>query len=132
VLSQNAGQNCIGIERILVHTSQYNELYRLFVERTNKLRTGAVMAQSPEGHIPVVDVGAMINSERFHKLRQIISHAAGADEGASVEVGGEPYHHAYHEHGTYFKPTVVGDADPDSEIAHTECKYGVYSYELLC
>lgn len=117
---QNAGQNCIGIERLIVHTSQYNELYRMFVERTSRLRTGAVMAQSPEGHIPIVDMGAMINGDRFNELRRLIASAAAPEDGASVEVGGEPYRHAYHDHGTYFQPTVVGDADPDSEIAQTE------------
>jgi acyl-CoA reductase-like NAD-dependent aldehyde dehydrogenase len=92
----------------------------MFVERASKLRTGAVMAQSPEGHIPIVDMGAMINTTRFNDLRNILSAAANLDDGAQIDVGGEPYHHAYHEHGSYFKPTVVGDPDPQSAVAQTE------------
>jgi acyl-CoA reductase-like NAD-dependent aldehyde dehydrogenase len=116
---QNAGQNCIGIERLIVHADQYDDLYALMVERTSKLRVGAVMAQSPEGHLPTVDVGAMINGVRFTELTNIINEAVELGN-AQLDIGGGPYTHPYHEHGTYFVPSVVGDPHPDSTLAKQE------------
>lgn len=92
----------------------------MFAERVQRMRVGAVMAQSPEGHLPIVDVGAMINKNRFEELSRIISAAGTGDGGASIEVGGEPYIHPYHPHGSYYVPTVVGDPAPETAIAHTE------------
>jgi acyl-CoA reductase-like NAD-dependent aldehyde dehydrogenase len=115
---QNAGQNCIGIERLLVHVDQYDELHALLSERAARLRVGAVMAQSPEGHLPTVDVGAMINDRNFEHLRGVMDDAVAGH--ATLDVGGGPYTHPYHEHGAYFTPTVVGDPHPDSRIVKEE------------
>lgn len=100
----------------------------MFAERVQRMRIGAVMAQSPEGHLPIVDVGAMINKDRFGELVRVINAASAGDNGASVEVGGIPYTHPYHENGAYFVPTVVGDPAPDSAIAHTECEPILFQY----
>jgi acyl-CoA reductase-like NAD-dependent aldehyde dehydrogenase len=115
---QNAGQNCIGIERVLVHADQYDELHTMLAERASRLRVGAVMAQSPEGHLPTVDVGAMINGANFERLRTIVDDAVAGH--ATVDVGGGPYTHPYHEHGTYFTPTVIGDPHQDTKITKEE------------
>jgi acyl-CoA reductase-like NAD-dependent aldehyde dehydrogenase len=118
--SQNAGQNCIGIERLIVHSSQYEELYALLVERSKKLRLGAVLAPSPgDGFVHTVDCGSMIDSTRFNDLERNIRLAQ--QQGAQVE-GGHRYVHPYHEDGCYFGPAVVGDAKSDSEIAQNERK----------
>ncbi|OBZ79189.1 putative aldehyde dehydrogenase-like protein C21C3 [Grifola frondosa] len=42
------------------------------------------------------------------------------ESGAELDVGGEPFEHTYVEKGFYFKPTVVGNVDPESEIAQRE------------
>lgn len=125
--SQNAGQNCIGIERLIVHHTQHDELYTLLTERVQKLRSGSVLARSAEGYVTTVDAGAMISSDRFSDLERIIN--AAEEAGAKVEVGGKAYKHPYHESGCYFLPTVVGDADPNSEIAQREreCSVGPFS-----
>jgi acyl-CoA reductase-like NAD-dependent aldehyde dehydrogenase len=115
---QNAGQNCIGIERLIVHTDQYDELLSIISERAAKLRVGAVMAESPEGHLPTVDVGAMINGNNFDYLRTIMDDSIAGN--ATIDVGGGPYTHPYHEHGTYFTPTVIGDPHQKSRIANEE------------
>ncbi|KAM5536033.1 hypothetical protein V8D89_010291 [Ganoderma adspersum] len=115
---QNAGQNCIGIERILVHESQYEELFNLFTERADKLRPGHSLKSPGDGVAPVADVGAMIAGDRFPGLQHAIQNAV--ETGATLTVGGEPWTHPYLEKGSYFKPTLVGDVDPGSEIAQTE------------
>ncbi|EIN13899.1 Aldedh-domain-containing protein [Punctularia strigosozonata HHB-11173 SS5] len=114
---QNAGQNCIGIERLIVHSSQHDELYEMLVERVEKLRAGSVLARTQEGYISTVDTGSMINGDRFAELERMIADAE--NNGARV-VGGKAYSHPYHRDGSYFAPTVIGDVDPNSEIAHTE------------
>src|ERR1700691_5919693 len=109
--SQNAGQNCIGIERLIVHTSQYDELYTIFNERVERLRFGSVLSTSEEGFVATVDCGAMISDQRFTALERLIEDAG--DAGAYVETGGKRWHNAYLPGGAYFDGTVVGDATLD-------------------
>lgn len=116
--SGNAGQNCIGIERVLVHQDQYDELYREMIRRTEALRQGCAMPLPGESSIPMYDVGAMISRDRFEDIKRVVDVAA--DEGANVEQGGAPYPHPYLEAGSYFAPTVVGRANPDSELMQRE------------
>jgi acyl-CoA reductase-like NAD-dependent aldehyde dehydrogenase len=117
--SQNMGQNCIGIERLLVHSSQYDELHDILVERVARLRPGSVLAPSPEGYLSTIDCGSMINGDRFLGLAQIIRDAA--EGGAMVDGGASQYHHAYLENGYYFGPTVVGPVEVEMDIAKKEC-----------
>ncbi|EJD03805.1 meiotic sister-chromatid recombination aldehyde dehydrogenase [Fomitiporia mediterranea MF3/22] len=114
---QNAGQNCIGIERIIVHASQYDELLEMIVERATNLRLGSVL-HATDGFISPVDCGSMISRDRFSELERIISDAV--KDGASLHVGGLTFRHAYLEDGSYFSPTVIGDVHQGMEIADKE------------
>ena len=78
------------------------------------------MSQSAEGFIQTIDCGGMISSTRFNELERILTDAV--EEGASVTVGGTRWRHAYLEEGAYFGPTIVGDVEPNMEIAQTECE----------
>jgi acyl-CoA reductase-like NAD-dependent aldehyde dehydrogenase len=60
---QNAGQNCIGIERFIVHSSQHRELVDIFAEKTKKLRFGPALAED-SSTVAAVDCGAMISRNR--------------------------------------------------------------------
>ena len=77
-----------------------------------------MLAPSDEGFVSTVDCGAMISSQRFKDLENIISDAE--QSGAEVEVGGRRWRHPYLDRGAYFDGTVVGDATPEMAIAHTE------------
>ncbi|EKM61621.1 uncharacterized protein PHACADRAFT_248325 [Phanerochaete carnosa HHB-10118-sp] len=114
----NVGQNCIGIERLLVHSSQYDEIYSLIVERTKQLRLGCALSQPQDGFVPTVDCGAMINNSRFDDLERVLESAE--NHGATIDVGGKRWKHPYLEHGAYFSPTVVGNVDHSSELAQRE------------
>ncbi|KAL5534092.1 hypothetical protein ACEPAG_553 [Sanghuangporus baumii] len=114
---QNAGQNCIGIERIIVHSSQYVELLQEILDRATKLRLGSAL-HATDGYIAPVDCGSMISKDRFTELERIINEAA--KEGASLHVGGTEFRHAYLESGSYFSPTVIGDVHQGMEIANKE------------
>ncbi|KIM55169.1 hypothetical protein SCLCIDRAFT_1221313 [Scleroderma citrinum Foug A] len=115
---QNAGQNCIGIERLIVHSEQYDELYEILTERAKKLRLGSVLAPSREGYINTVDLGCMITNDRFDLLEQLIFEAHEA--GAQMDVGGKQYRHPSSPGNAYFSCTVLGDVSPRSRIAQTE------------
>lgn len=121
--SQNAGQNCIGIERLIVHSSQHDELLEELGKRAETLRLGSVL-YSADGYISPVDCGSMISSDRFSTLRTLILDAV--HEGASLVHGGGQYKHAYLDNGSYFMPTVIGDVLPSMAIAQTECESGLY------
>jgi len=115
---QSMGQNCIGIERFIIHTSLYDEFIAEMSERIRKLRVGSVLATSPEGFISVVDGGSMINDTRFDGLEKVIQDAVAM--GAHLVTGGSRLRHPYHESGSYFAPTLLGNVSSDMEIAQSE------------
>ncbi|KIK99723.1 hypothetical protein PAXRUDRAFT_8676 [Paxillus rubicundulus Ve08.2h10] len=115
---QNAGQNCVGLERLIVHSEQYDELYEILKERVKKLRVGSVLAPSREGYINTVDFGCMISNDRFDVLENLIFEAHEA--GAQLEVGGKRYLHNTCDGNAYFAATVLGDVVPRARIAQTE------------
>ncbi|TFL07778.1 Aldehyde/histidinol dehydrogenase [Pterulicium gracile] len=114
---QNAGQNCIGIERIIVHSTLYDRLEEIFKERVEKLRVGSVMAPSPDGPVQVVDTGSMIDSTRFRGMEKLLRDAE--EEGANI-IGGKEYESPWLEHGQYFGTTVVCNAEPSMQVAKEE------------
>ncbi|KAI0322987.1 meiotic sister-chromatid recombination aldehyde dehydrogenase [Amylostereum chailletii] len=117
---QNAGQNCIGIERLIVHSSQYEEVYNIIVDRARGLRVGTALAADGVG--TGVDMGSMITSgldgARFQQLEDYINNARSS--GARVDVGGARLRHPYLDNGSFFTPTVVGDVTNDMRIAQNE------------
>lgn len=118
------GQNCIGIERFIIHESQYEEFMTEITERVRKLRLGSILAPSSEGFVSVVDGGAMINDDRFETLERLIRDAE--DQGAELICGGARWRHPYVENGSYFQPTLLGNVQHTMEIAQQEGIYLVY------
>ncbi|KIK03813.1 hypothetical protein K443DRAFT_676473 [Laccaria amethystina LaAM-08-1] len=116
---QNMGQNCIGIERLIVHSTQYDDLYEMFSELAKKFRVGSVLTLTQEGYVTTVDGGSMISGDRFRGLEKIIRDATEA--GAQV-VGGKEYKHGHDQlvNGSFFSPTVVGPVDTSMDIAKQE------------
>jgi acyl-CoA reductase-like NAD-dependent aldehyde dehydrogenase len=117
--SQNAGQNCIGIERLLVHRDQYDEVYHLIIDRAGDLRLGGALSADDVG--TGVDVGSMISRDRFQKLQDLIDDAA--NRGAQVGLGGVPRIHPYLTNGAFFEPTVIGEVRQDMDIAQHEREF---------
>jgi len=119
VSSQNAGQNCIGIERLLVHRDQYDEVYHLILDRARSLRIGCALSADDVG--TGVDMGAMISRERFQTLQDLVDDAAA--RGAQVDLGGRPRVHPYLTYGAFFEPTVIGEVQRDMDIAQHEREF---------
>lgn len=109
---QSAGQNCIGIERVIVLPRVYHKLVDIVESRIKSLRLGSALEDKD------VDVGAMISSANFVKLEALIQEAVA--QGARLLAGGSRYNHSKHPMGTYFQPTLLVDITPDMRIAKEE------------
>ncbi|KAM0812981.1 putative Aldehyde dehydrogenase domain-containing protein [Seiridium cardinale] len=105
---QAAGQNCIGIERIICAPSVYDELVSMLAPKVKALRLGTEK-----------DVGAMVSDNSFTRLENLVQGAV--DQGARLLAGGKRHMHPDHPSGFYFTPTLLVDVTPDMAIAREEC-----------
>ncbi|KAG9241609.1 Aldehyde/histidinol dehydrogenase [Calycina marina] len=113
---QAAGQNCIGIERIVALPAVYDRVVKALEPRIRALRLGSALDAGPDEH---VDVGAMISDAPFSRLENLIALAV--KDGARLLVGGSQFHHPVHHSGHYFHPTLLVDVTPNMAIANEEC-----------
>jgi acyl-CoA reductase-like NAD-dependent aldehyde dehydrogenase len=109
---QSAGQNCIGIERIIALPYVYPKLISLLEPRIRALRLGSALNETD------VDVGACISDDQFSRLEKLINEAVA--QGARLLVGGKRYKHPKYPKGHYFSPTLLVDVTPEMKIAQEE------------
>ncbi|MCJ1308485.1 Meiotic Sister-Chromatid recombination aldehyde dehydrogenase [Agyrium rufum] len=118
---QAAGQNCIGIERIIALPKSYAKLIEILEPRVKALRVGATLQEdhdvAPEDCI-TIDIGAMISAEQFDRLEKLIEDAV--SNGARLLAGGKRYNHPQFPTGHYFSPTLLVDVTPRMRIAQEE------------
>lgn len=105
---QAAGQNCIGVERVIASGGVYDSLVKMLEPRVAALRLG-----------PQADVGAMISDASFSGLEKLIQEAV--SQGARLLCGGKRYEHPDYPMGHYFQPTMIVDVTPEMRLAQTEC-----------
>ncbi|KAJ5325229.1 hypothetical protein MYU51_020931 [Penicillium brevicompactum] len=110
---QSAGQNCIGVERIVALPGAYQRLIEIVTPRIQKLRLGSILLDTT-----TPDMGAMISPASFASLEILINEAV--SQGARLLAGGTQHKHPVHEHGHYFAPTLLVDVTRDMRIAQTE------------
>ena len=110
---QSAGQNCIGIERIICLPKIYEGLISILGKRIHSLRVGSSL-ENPDN----MDVGAMISDARFSRLESLVADAV--SQGARCLVGGNRYRHVKYPKGHYFQPTLLVDVTPTMRIANEE------------
>ncbi|WP_435346499.1 succinic semialdehyde dehydrogenase [Haloarchaeobius sp. HRN-SO-5] len=104
----NAGQLCIGTERVYVDESLYDEFRDRFVEAVSDLTLGTDYDYG-------VDVGSLASADQLETVREHVADAR--DRGATVHCGGEPRPDV----GPYFyDPTVLTDLPVDAEAACEE------------
>ncbi len=108
----NAGQICVGIERIYVQRPVYREFLRRFVAAVEALKLGASYTDLE------LDLGSLTSAQQ---LQRVSGHVADARaKGATVEVGGEPLPDL----GPYFfAPTVLTGVTPEM-ACHAEETFG--------
>ena len=103
------GQMCVGVERIYVVESVYEQFVDRVTEKAAKLRQGP-----PQG-ADTVDCGAMTMPRQLDIIDELLGDAVA--RGARVLVGGK----RAAELGTqFFEPTVLVDVDHSMRIIHEE------------
>ena len=99
---QSGGQNCIGVERFIVHSSLYAEFTDIMTARIKALKLGDVL--SPDSADQQIDVGAMVTDRLFNRLEGLLAQAVKG--GAKCLVGGR---RLSDRRGHYFEPTLLVD-----------------------
>lgn len=112
---QSAGQNCIGIERVIALPKVYDRFIEYLTPKIRALRPGSVLNSSPDRPI---DIGASISDASYSKLENLIQDAV--SNGARLLAGGKRYSHPDYPQGHYFTPTFIADVTPSMAIAQTE------------
>ena len=111
---QSAGQNCVGIERVIALPKIHDALLEKVKPIIANMRLGSALL-SPHDSI---DMGAMISPASFDRLESLIS--AAVDQGATLHCGGGRFKHPQYPAGYYFAPTLLSDVTPSMAIAQTE------------
>lgn len=110
-----AGQNCIGIERIIALPRIHDKILSHVLPKIKALKIGSILLSPP--HSPV-DMGSMISAGSFTRLENLISTAVA--QGAVLHCGGKRYNHPDYPNGTYFEPTLLSNVRSEMGIAQAE------------
>ncbi|MEZ5152699.1 aldehyde dehydrogenase family protein [Rhodococcus zopfii] len=105
-ICSHAGQGCALTTRLLVPREKHDEIVAA---------VGAMMSNVPYGDPsnPKIYMGPVINERQREKIHGMVQRAV--EEGATLVTGGEPV-----DPGWFYKPTLLANVDPDSEIAQEE------------
>jgi aminomuconate-semialdehyde/2-hydroxymuconate-6-semialdehyde dehydrogenase len=104
----NAGQVCLAGTRLLIEESLFGAFLERFVDITARLRQGDPRQDD-------VDIGPQITREHVERVDGFVRRALA--EGARAVAGGGPNDELG---GLYYRPTVLVDAPPGSEILREE------------
>ena len=99
-----SGQSCIGVQRVLVHESRYEEFRTQFVEATRELKIG-------DPHDEDTFIGPMISEQEAARLHGWIEAAVA--EGATLLCGG-------HRDGALLEATVLEGVEPGLDLSCKE------------
>lgn len=101
---QNAGQNCIGVERVLVHSDIADKFCEIMMDGARSIRLG-------------VDMGAMTMGETGIKsVQELVDDAV--EMGAELLIGGKRA--TVDGTGWFYEPTVLKGVTPKMKIAKEE------------
>jgi acyl-CoA reductase-like NAD-dependent aldehyde dehydrogenase len=99
-----AGQSCISVQRVYIHTTHWDELRSKIVAEVRKLVTG-------DPRDPRTDVGPMINLAAAERVESWVAAAVSA--GATLATGGG-------RSGATVEPTVLTDVPEDASVMAEE------------
>ncbi len=99
-----AGQNCIGVQRIFVHTKIYNDFVKKFVSHTKKLKVGPQLDKK-------TDMGPMISEQEAKRVETWVDEAL--QKGAHLLTGGK-------REGSIYYPTVLENIPPGVRLHDDE------------
>jgi aminomuconate-semialdehyde/2-hydroxymuconate-6-semialdehyde dehydrogenase len=104
----NAGQVCLSGTRILVHASIAEGFSAAFRAKAEALRQG-------DPRDPETDIGPQVHATHFDRVKGFVDRASA--QGANIVFGGTPNDELG---GLYFRPTLVNEPTPGSEIVTEE------------
>lgn len=111
---QGAGQNCIGVERVIVLPKIHDALIAYLLKRIQTFRLGSGLSDTSLE----IDMGALAGGERIGHLESLISDAQ--KQGAKLLAGGTRHEHSRWPKGHYFAPTLLTNVTPDMALAREE------------
>ncbi len=111
---QNCGQNCVGIERVLVYESIYEQFLHGIAPMVQQLRQGVPLATCA-AHSGAVDCGSMVTAEQLDIVQALVDDAV--QKGARVICGGKRNTTAGLQ---FYEPTIVADVTPDMRLFREE------------
>ena len=100
----HAGQVCISVQRILVHTDIYSEVKKKLVAKLKKI-------QAADPKLTTTLVGPMIKASEALRLKQWVDQAE--QQGAKILAGGKLK-------GVLFDPTLLEKVDPSLDVYQNE------------
>ena len=113
-----AGQNCLHVQRLLVHDAIYEAFVDRFVAQTRAYRVGDKLDEH-------TDMGCLINEAAARRVDDMVQEALAA--GATLLTGGQ-------RRGTFYDPTVLENVPHSCSLAYDEV-YGpvtiVYRFATL-
>jgi len=118
----NAGQICVGVERIYVHESIHDDFVRAFVAKTAALRLGASLDYA-------ADVGSLTSAAQLATTSDHVEDAR--RKGAEVLTGGRPRPDIG---PLFYEPTILANVTPGMKVFAEETfgpVVSVYSYSDL-
>ena len=99
-----AGQNCIGVQRVLIDKTIYATFCDAFVAKTQQLTIG-------DPHLESTDLGPMINVSAAQRIESWVQEAIEA--GATLLTG-------HQREGNYYSPTVLSNVPHHCKVWHEE------------
>lgn len=99
-----AGQNCLHVQRLLIHDSIYNEFANSFVAATEKYHVGDKLDEK-------TDMGPLINEAAAKRVEAMVNEAIAG--GATLLTGGE-------RSGNFYPPTVLENLPSTCALAREE------------
>lgn len=100
----NAGQNCISVQRVLIHRPIYNDMLETLLDAIKALRVG-------DPRLEDTDVGPMISEGAAMQAEQWVQEAL--QDGARRLLGGE-------RQGALLPPTVLDRVQPQMKVSCQE------------
>lgn len=99
-----AGQNCLSVQRVYVHTSLFERVLEHVTRGTQALRTGSKFDRS-------TDVGPLISESEARRVEEWVDEARAA--GATVHTGGQ-------RRNAFYEPTVLTDVPTECRVIREE------------
>jgi acyl-CoA reductase-like NAD-dependent aldehyde dehydrogenase len=112
---QNCGQNCVGVERVLVYESLYDAFLEDVQQKVAALRQGIPLVTC--GSTADIDCGSMVMDEQLDIVQELVDDAV--KNGARVLTGGKRATGSGLG-GQFYEPTIVCDVTPDMRIFQEE------------